>query len=693
MVGTTAEAGITGLWTKLQNSITAEKFDNGIRHSKDLAKKLPENKDVIVSQLYCMIHLNQFDAALEVMDANPKWENFFVFQRAYCLYRLFRLDEALAVASTNTVEAANTVLQAEQLLHLDELKAQILYRAEQYEVAADMYSKLCESQVSGNEHTHSERVANYYAATAGVAVSKKKVKRTTLDSLPMFDSYEANFNLACKSLAFGDFASADSQLDEALKLCKTSLTNDGFDEADVEQETAVIILQQGVSEHMKGNHKQAKNVYETILRSKPSDAVVTAVASNNLAALIGETNSHEAKKRMKTVQSAGLSNKMTTTQRLAVAENTAVLAYHLNQKDACMIALSQLDDVNAHSSASSCGFTAVVRASLLLKKKMRDEAQKLLEESRTTLEARLALAQLALGNVEGTSDITAKRECLLNVISVLSEENLAHQYPAMTGAVVALYTRLNVLESNTQSGRDETECTTTVTYDDDIQNVFKSAVAYHESVHDSVRLSTVLRGQAQFLVRSGHPEKAATAYARLLELNPNDQSSMAGLIHSYALFDCGKAEIYAQQLPAVNATANTKTAEELVLDFSSIKKTSASHFDSLSTPKIKKKRKRKGKQPKNTNAKIDPERWLPKYDRSYNKRKYKNRQTPVRGNQGAMASTAPSLTGSAGKKPQTQQQTNSGAQSSSANTPGSQVPASGGGGGSNKNKKKKKKKK
>lgn len=63
--------------------------------------------------------------------------------------------------------------------------------------------------------------------------------------------------------------------------------------------------------------------------------------------------------------------------------------------------------------------------------------------------------------------------------------------------------------------------------------------------------------------------------------------------------------------------------------------------------KKSKKRKRKGKLPKNydPNAAVDPERWLPKYERSTfrKKRDRRNRDAPMKGSQGAAGGTASDL--------------------------------------------------
>ncbi|KNC71475.1 hypothetical protein SARC_15984, partial [Sphaeroforma arctica JP610] len=60
--------------------------------------------------------------------------------RAYCLYRLFRLDEALSIVDANSAQPTPDY-------DLSELKAQILYRAEQYDVAAGLYSTICTAEM------------------------------------------------------------------------------------------------------------------------------------------------------------------------------------------------------------------------------------------------------------------------------------------------------------------------------------------------------------------------------------------------------------------------------------------------------------------------------------------------------------------------------------------------------------------
>ncbi|KNC82401.1 hypothetical protein SARC_05328, partial [Sphaeroforma arctica JP610] len=230
-----------------------------------------------------------------------------------------------------------------------------------------------------------------------------------------------------------------------------------------------------------------------------------------------------------------------------------------------------------------------------------------------------------------------------------------------------------------------------VTYDSEIEIVFDNATRFHQNQRNTGRLCTVLRGQAQFYLGHNQPDKASVAYEKLLELNPEDKRAMAGLVQSYALFDCAKAEMYAQRLHNVDTSACTHSADELVLQFASLKKMAASKASESSAPKLKKKRKRKGKLPKNTNVVIDPERWLPKYERSYNKRKYKNKAQPVRGNQGAVVSSISGQTGSADK---TKLDYNDGTTSTPAEGAASPKPTpKAGGGNANKNKKKKKRKK
>ena len=66
--------------------------------------------------------------------------------------------------------------------------------------------------------------------------------------------------------------------------------------------------------------------YLQVLKSKPSDIGLVAVASNNLLCLNRDQNIFDSKKRLKAATVEGLELKLTSSQRRQIARNSALLA-------------------------------------------------------------------------------------------------------------------------------------------------------------------------------------------------------------------------------------------------------------------------------------------------------------------------------------------------------------------------------
>lgn len=73
-----------------------------------------------------------------------------------------------------------------------------------------------------------------------------------------------------------------------------------------------------------------------MLKSKPSDIGLVAVASNNLLCLNRDQNIFDSKKRLKAATVEGLETKLTSSQRGAIARNSALLAMFTAQVWICL---------------------------------------------------------------------------------------------------------------------------------------------------------------------------------------------------------------------------------------------------------------------------------------------------------------------------------------------------------------------
>lgn len=186
--------------------------------------------------------------------------------------------------------------------------------------------------------------------------------------------------------------------------------------------------------------------------------------------------------------------------------------------------------------------------------------------------------------------------------------------------------------------------------------LFDSAITYwSNAMTEDNNLSVIMQEAAAFKLKHGQKEEALKLFEKLVKSH-NSIEALVGLIQTAANTDVEKAETYEKKLKPLPGLAS--------IDVNALEKTSgAKHVENghhlgnnnikpetkVSKEKAKKKRKRKPKYPKgfdpaNPGPPPDPERWLPKRERSsYRpKRKDKRAAAQIRGSQGAVAKEASS---------------------------------------------------
>lgn len=183
-------------------------------------------------------------------------------------------------------------------------------------------------------------------------------------------------------------------------------------------------------------------------------------------------------------------------------------------------------------------------------------------------------------------------------------------------------------------------------------SVFDSAIKWWGNAMSSEdnKRHVIVQEAAAFKLKHGRKEEAAKLYEELVKSHGSVEA-LVGLIKTAAHSDIDKAEAYEKKLKPLPGLKS--------VDVDGLEKTSgAKHIEngphvgtvepseSKSKEKTKKKRKRKPKYPKgfdpaNPGPPPDPERWLPKRERSTFRPKRKDkRAAQVRGSQGAVAKEA-----------------------------------------------------
>lgn len=163
----------------------------------------------------------------------------------------------------------------------------------------------------------------------------------------------------------------------------------------------------------------------------------------------------------------------------------------------------------------------------------------------------------------------------------------------------------------------------------------------------------VLQEAAAFKLRHKKMKAAATMFERLRKSSSAlvQTEALNGLVSSTAYIDPTKAESYEKQLPPLPglSSLNIEALERSAPSTLSVKRGRVAEEgaertgeEKLETVKPKKKRKRKPLYPKGFNAANpgpppDPERWLPKRERSsFRPKKKDKRNVQIRGAQGSV---------------------------------------------------------
>lgn len=105
-----------------------------------------------------LIQVSKFNEAIQFIERTKLTH--LIFERAYCEYRLNQPDKAL-----KTIDSAGSAALGSA--NLKELRAQVLYRLEQFEECFDTYKDIIKNT---NDEYEDERATNLSAVAANLAI-------------------------------------------------------------------------------------------------------------------------------------------------------------------------------------------------------------------------------------------------------------------------------------------------------------------------------------------------------------------------------------------------------------------------------------------------------------------------------------------------------------------------------------------
>ncbi|KAI2801867.1 Signal recognition particle core component [Blomia tropicalis] len=550
-------------------------YEKALRTTNKILELSKDNQKAIHCKVVSLIQLNKFEEALNFLDKlDDEIKSKLNFEKAYCEYRLNKVDEALKTIKNSDSDDFG----------VKELEIQALYRVEEHEKCYSNYIDLIKNSSDDYED---ERYANLTAVLSGLLAEKANFKSDLLDLNE--NTYEIIYNKACVLLSTGEYHAAIKKLNQAeckmneskITSCRKFLEDDGASEEEIESELAIIKAQLAFCQQKLGKTELALKLYNNILRQKLADPALISVVSNNILVLHKDQNVFDSKKKIKSAMNETAELKLSKNQKLNIWYNYGLFLINTNQLDVYRKHL----DVFKVKFPNNINDSLMVECFHYLKEKNEGQSIKVLNDyllskkklDPSDLELTLLLSQLYI-----------KGQKYKEAIRSLEKLGDNKYFPAIVSTLVLLYEKVDDLKAK--------------------EELFLEAINWHEK-------------------------------QKIIQKTGKNANVTSMLINAYSQFDNAKAQSLKNELPSIEEILASVDIEHLENKNWSlgVKYVKKSKDTPKATEKKKKKKNRKKILPKNynPNEQPDPERWLPKYERS-NYRKKKDKKGVGKGTQGAM---------------------------------------------------------
>ncbi|KAE9610500.1 hypothetical protein Lal_00029643 [Lupinus albus] len=598
---------VEDLFTTLNRHINASSFQNAVKLSDQILAIAPSDEDAIRCKVVALIKEDRIEDALSAIRSSNKSLDDFDFLKAYCLYRQNKLDEALD--SLKALERTDETML---------LESQILYRLGKMDASLDIYQKLQKSKIDSLE-------INSVASL--VMAGRSSEVQGMLDSLRVkaTSSFELAYNTACSLIEREKYTDAEQLLLSGRRVGQEVLMEDNFPDDEIEIELSPIAVQLAYVQQLLGRKQDAMEAYTDIIKRDMADESSIAVAVNNLISLKGPKDVSDGLRKLDRLKEKetqnfelahGLDLKLLAKQKEAIYSNRILLLLHANKLDQARELVSRLPDMFPESVVP-----VLLQAALLVRENKAGRAEEILAQFAGKFPEKSKIVYLARAQVAaaaGHPHIAAD--------SLAKIPDIQHM-PATVATLVSLKERAGDI--------------------DGAAAVLDSAIKWWaNAMTEDNKLNIIVQEAASFKLRHGKEEDAARLYEDLVK-SQGSIEALVGVVTTVARLDVNKAELYEKKLKTLPGLKG--------IDVDSLERTSGvKHVDAphvavtetqeegKNKAKAKKKRKRKPRYPKGFDpAKPgpppDPERWLPKRERStYRPKRKDKRAAQVRGSQGAV---------------------------------------------------------
>ncbi|KAF9775076.1 hypothetical protein IL306_006901 [Fusarium sp. DS 682] len=598
-----------------QSSI--EDHDEALKIANAALKANKNDADSQHTRIIALLKLDRFEDALRaIADGSLTLHSRIALEHAYALYKTGKLSEATSVLQSVGIEKNRS---------LQHVAAQVAYRAERFDEACNIYSRLLDSDPADEENDISINLRAAFAQSSWLGYSLTD-KISVQDS----DGFELCYNAACAHIASGSLETAADLLQRAIRLCDAS---DDLTDEDKQAEMRPILAQQAYVFAKLGKLKEALDLYNSLSSTKEEDPDLALIIGNNLVTLEPkDENPYLVERRFSTLTAKAGNAKLFQHQSDILRRNRLTVDLQIlkgagvKRRTDALLAEAKHPSTAAETSILSV-LNAAASAEGTTGKQLLKNLQGLAQKRPHDVGLLLTIVQIQLNEGKIGSALSVLESFLQRLEKNETDDS---QNARFNPGLVAL--TVTLLRAQDRESSAKTELVKAATYWQSRQA--SSAI----SLLEEAGIELMKSSNAQDL------QLAGSSFQKLFDEQKGSDIAAAGLVASFAPSDPSRVEKHLQNLPPVDSLIEgidvTALLSAGVTTTASKTGSSALKRAAPSAPSEKtRKRRRKIRLPKNyvEGTKPDPERWLPLRDRSsYRPKGKKGKKKAAESTQGGM---------------------------------------------------------
>ncbi|RYP56953.1 hypothetical protein DL769_009803 [Monosporascus sp. CRB-8-3] len=620
--------------TSLLRAATIEDHDEVLKAANAAIKASKGNLQAHHTRVVALLNLDRWDDALRALaEGGDRLEKECLLEKAYALYKLAQFEDAEKLLKSDPGPSR-------ALRHLG---AQVAYRLEKFQDAADTYRHLSDDG-DGRLGEENDLRINTLATNAQLewnGLGGTLAEHHRQPSREDLEAFEPAYNAACGCIARGDFSRASVLLKRSRDLCEAS---EELGPEQKKEELLPILIQHAYVLTRLGKEAEAAALQKSVILSEIPDAQTRAIARNNETAVgVEDRNPFLTQRLNQSTADLSGNDKLFEYQAAILRRNRYALDLKAQKFEGVESSTSKLIlQTPAPTASREVAELGIISAAAHAQLRTGKEALKgilpMLEKRPNDIGLLLTIIQLYVQTQNPGPALTLLEAFLRRLEAATTPDHLDVRFaPGLVAVAVALYR----LQGRQNSVRRE---------------LARASTHWRSKSKESA--TSLLREAGVELLKSTNPEDHAAAgvtFENLVAKSKDDLMATAGLVASFATRDYAKTEPYLSNLTPVDrltagidvmalvdaGVASVPTSTNTTTAAASRKRAADSELErgGAGAASSKRRRRKKPRLPKNyeEGSKPDPERWLPLRDRStYRPKGKKGKRRAVEATQGGV---------------------------------------------------------